>query len=237
LESLQTPDYLAPYLDAARRHGGGFESLLWASRATQARRFDAILRLVDFEARAMLDLGCGRADLLDCLFEHGIRPKQYVGLEAVAALAEAAAETHEPNPRSSAAENARPGIGHGGSGRGEFVRAEIIRADFVREPGAMQIGADVIVCSGSLNTLDSPTFYATIQNAFAAAEEMLVFNFLSSSYLAGRPFLRWHRVEEVLRICGQMSRDVRSLGDYLDGDCTIALRKDATRHQITRTSE
>jgi SAM-dependent methyltransferase len=214
LESLETPHYLAPYLDAARRHGGGFESLLWASRATQARRFDAIVRLAEFDARRVLDVGCGRAELLDYLIGHGMSPSRYVGLEAVAALAETAAK--HPNDRD--------------------IRAEIVRADFVRDPRAMRVGADVIVCSGSLNTLDRPAFYATLEHAFAAAGEMLVFNFLSSPCLAGRPFLSWHGPDEVLRICGQMCGDVRSLDDYLEGDCTIALRKDVM-HQMTGTSE
>lgn len=202
MESFEPPEYLAPYLDAARRHGGGFESLLWASHATQAHRFDAMLRLVQFDRRIVLDVGCGRADLLDYLIERGIWPKRYIGMEAVAPLAAAAAAKEQPD-------------------------AEIIRADFVLDSRAMEVGADVIVCSGSLNTLDTRTFYATIRDAFAAAGEALVFNFLCSPHLAGRPYLRWHGSEEVLRVCGQMCPDVRELGEYLDGDCTMAMRKSA----------
>ena len=56
-----SPDYLEPYRDAARRYAGGFLSLLWASPDTQAARFDAICRLERFAGRSILDVGCGRS--------------------------------------------------------------------------------------------------------------------------------------------------------------------------------
>ena len=43
------PAYVQPYLDAFERHGGGFESLLWASPHTQRLRFDAIRRAIESE--------------------------------------------------------------------------------------------------------------------------------------------------------------------------------------------
>src|SRR5437868_1227064 len=61
------PDYLEPYLDAARTHGGGFGSLLWASPQTQAARFQAIHRIIDLSGARVLDAGCGRADLPEFL--------------------------------------------------------------------------------------------------------------------------------------------------------------------------
>ena len=56
--------YLQPYLKAAERHGAGFGSLLWASPETQASRFDAVERLGRLHGKSILDVGCGRADLL-----------------------------------------------------------------------------------------------------------------------------------------------------------------------------
>ena len=199
----RAPSYLTPYLDAARQHGGGFGSLLWASETTQEQRFDAIVRLQEFDGRVILDIGCGRADLLDFLIERGIWPRRYIGLEAVPALADVAASKNQPN-------------------------CQIVRADFVSQPAAMNVGADVIVCSGSLNTLDTPAFYATIRHAFAAAGESLVFNFLCSPHLAGRPFLKWRPPAEVMRIARQTCEDVDALEDYLQGDYTIAMRKHKT---------
>ena len=66
--------YLQPYLKAAERHGAGFGSLLWASPETQAARFGAIERLGRLHGKSVLDVGCGRADLLVYLLSRGVRP-------------------------------------------------------------------------------------------------------------------------------------------------------------------
>src|ERR1700722_14791809 len=87
---MSDPSYLEPYLIAARRFGGGFQSLLWASPKTQAARFTALARLCKLNKCSMIDAGCGRADLLDFLLARGVEPTSYTGLEAVDALADAA---------------------------------------------------------------------------------------------------------------------------------------------------
>ena len=194
--------YLLPYLKAAERHGSGFSSLLWASPQTQAVRFDAIERLGNLHGKSVLDVGCGRADLLGYLVARNIRPADYTGVEAVADLASAAERAC-----------ARPGM----------PPARVVRADFVREPLRLFVGADVVVFSGSLNTLDDGPFYATLRRAFDAAAERVVFNFLSSPYLAGAEYLRWRCPSDVVRFAAQLTRDVRTLDDYLEGDCTVAL--------------
>src|SRR3954447_8344631 len=86
-EDALPPSYLVPYLDAARRHGAAFPSLLWASPRTQAARFDAICRLESPRARSVLDVGCGRADFLGFSLRRDSAPAGYVGIEAVPALA------------------------------------------------------------------------------------------------------------------------------------------------------
>jgi SAM-dependent methyltransferase len=200
--------YLLPYLRAAERHGADFPSLLWASPQTQAARFDAIRRLGDLHGRSVLDVGCGRADLLDFLTRRGVRPADYTGIEAVEALAAAAEETCV---------------------RSAGVRARVIRADFVREPLRLFAGADVVVFSGSLNTLEDGLFYGTVRRSFEAAAERLVFNFLCSTYLAGAEYLRWRRPQDVLKFASTLSDDVRTLDDYLPGDFTVALTKPIDR--------
>ncbi|HEV2292390.1 MAG TPA: hypothetical protein VGR35_00955 [Tepidisphaeraceae bacterium] len=195
-----TPAYLNPYLRAASRHGAGFSSLLWASPQTQAVRFTALTRLVGLNGKSILDVGCGRADLLDFLLARSISPAHYVGLEGVAALAEAAEAKHHPD-------------------------ALIVRADFVREPLRLFVGADIVYFSGSLNTLDAASFYATIGRAYDAAAETLVFNFLASPDLAGVSYLHWHEPAEVWAFAKGLTDDVRRLDDYLAGDTTLALTK------------
>ncbi len=197
------PPYLDPYLQAAQQHGDGFASLLWSTPQTQAARFTALTRICDFQGLQILDAGCGRADFLDFLRSRGIEPEHYAGLEAVDELAEAAHRKTHP-------------------------RCQIIKADFVREPHRLHAGADVVLFCGSLNTLDQPTFYATLRHAWNATANLLAFNFLSSPRLAGAPYLTWHKPEDVMAFASPLTKQVRILSDYMDGDCTMCLQKPAT---------
>ena len=197
----EQPQYLKPYLDAARRHGGdGFKSLLWESPRTQALRFEALTRVCDMHRKSILDVGCGRADLLDFLRERGIEPQHYTGLEAVETLADAAKAKWRK-------------------------RCQIVRADFVREPARLLCGADVVVFSGSLNTLEPDHFYATLRTAWQGASEAVAFNFLNSKERAGASYLYWHRPSVVKRFARDLGAAWEMVDDYLDGDCTACLRK------------
>lgn len=83
----------------------------------------------------------------------------------------------------------------------------------------------MIYCSGALNTIDPPEFYLALRHAFAAAGQALVFNFLSSPLLAGVNYLRWHERRDVVRFAKTLSHDVEKHEGYIDGDCTVAIRK------------
>jgi SAM-dependent methyltransferase len=193
--------HLVPYLEAVAQHGGGFRSLLWASPKTQRARFAAITRAVNLDRRIILDAGCGRADLLGYLLKQGVQPAEYIGIEAVEELARAAEERR-------------------------YERARIVRGDFVVEPLRFCMGAETIIFCGSLNTLRDPEFYATLRHAFMSTGEELVFNFLSSSALAGKLYLFWRSTADVERFARTLTSRVDVYEDYLNGDCTIALRKE-----------
>ena len=154
-----------------------------------------------------MDVGCGRADFLEYLVDVEARPADYIGMEMVPQLANAARKRAK-----------------------EFrhrVPAMILRADFVREPARMFVGADIIAFSGSLNTLDRKTFYSTLKRAYEAAAEAIVFNFLCSPALAGQDYLVWHETEDVLRFAETLGGEVRIRSDYLIGDCTICVTRAA----------
>ncbi|MCY2952711.1 MAG: class I SAM-dependent methyltransferase [Planctomycetota bacterium] len=157
-------------------------------------------RLCDFGGRKVLDAGCGRADFLDYLLERGIKPAHYVGIEAMPELVEAGRQKNRP-------------------------RSVIVQADFVREPSRLLVEADVVVLCGSMNTFDAAGFFGTIRTAYDAATEVVVFNFLSSPRLAAAEWLSWHDPADVLAFVERFSDDVRRLADYMDGDCTVAIRK------------
>jgi SAM-dependent methyltransferase len=194
------PFYLFPYQQARLAGVRGFDALLWASRAGQRVRFEAIARSCPLAERRILDAGCGRADLLGHLLENGTVPASYVGLEGIPESVRAAR-------------------------RRRYPRCEIVRADFVLQPEALRAGADVIVFSGSLNTLARPQFYETLRAAWDAAGEWLVFNFLCSRLWCGESWLSWHRVSAVMEFCRDLGGEPRSDTSYLDGDCTVSVRR------------
>lgn len=200
VDSDETPAYLAPYVRAVRRHGDGFGSLLWASRRTQETRFGALCRLRDLSGCSVLDVGCGRADLLDYLLRRGMTPADYVGLEAVGTLAKAA-------------------------GRKKLPNCTIIEGDFVSDPRRMYVGADVVLFSGSLNTLSDEAFYRTLGHAFEASAQEVVFNYLCSDELAGTRYLNWHKPADVMDFARKLTPHVLSINGYISGDCSVSMRK------------
>ena len=201
MNASATPSYLEPYLSAARKYGAGFGTLLWASPKTQAVRFKALLHAVDVSNLNVMDVGCGRADFLEYILQTRRIPRSYIGLEAVSELADAAEKKQLPNCR-------------------------ILRGDFVQDPMMLATLADVLFFSGSLNTMDSPSFYGSLQSAFEAAEKVVVFNFLCSPFLAASSHLTWHRPEQVLEFARSLSPRVEYWDKYLRGDATIAIWKE-----------
>lgn len=201
MTSSTEPSYLEPYLAASRKYGAGFGTLLWASPKTQATRFKALLQAIDINGLAVMDVGCGRADLLEYMVNTRRYPKWYVGVEAVEALAFAAERKQLPNCR-------------------------IVRGDFVQHPLLLNDGADVLLYSGSLNTMDSSAFYASLKAGFDAAGQAVVFNFLCSPFLAGSSHLAWHPIEEVLAFARGLSNQVKLYDHYMRGDATVAIFKD-----------
>jgi SAM-dependent methyltransferase len=203
--SASSEPYLVPYLQAAERFGDGFGSLLWASPKTQRARFEAICGAFSPAGKSVLDVGCGRADYLPFLIERKIYPADYTGIEAVQTLVRSAKD------RSAKVK--------------QTMASRIVSADFVREPARLFVGADIVMFSGSLNTIDDAEFYETIRRAYDAATEAVVFNFLCSPFLAGREWLRWRSPQDVLSFARTVSGSVQIFDDYLRGDCTICIQK------------
>ncbi len=194
------PAYLRPYLRAADRHGGGFASLLWASRKTQVLRFDTIVQMIDLRNKTLIDVGAGRGDLLDYLIEHDHRPAHYYAIEAVTELADEIQ-------------------------RRDYADCTVIRADFVDQPQRMFVGAEVVLFSGSLNTLTPVECFATLRRAYEATSQALVFNFLSAPTLAAANHLYWHSPATMKQFASSLSDQVQMTEDYLDGDCTVVMGK------------
>lgn len=195
-----TAPYLVPYVQARLRKATGMDALLWEDLRSQQIRFEAIARLCPLAGLRVLDVGCGEADLLGYLRARGVVPSHYTGLEAQPWLARAAR-------------------------RKRYDHCSILEGDFVKEPAMLDVGADVLIFSGSLNFLPSRLFYRALGAAWAATRRWLVFNFLSSPGLAGAEGLRWHHRDAVLAFARRRTASVRSDDGYEDGDCTVVMRK------------
>ena len=150
-----TDAYLQPYRDAHRRHGNTFEATLWARPETQTLRFDVFAEMLDFAGKRVLDAGCSRGDFAAWLLERGVRYKAYVGVDGVGDLLEYARQRRLPDTR-------------------------FIEGDFVAEPDLLATDSpDVVVISGSLNTMDVDVAMRVLAGAWRGAGKYLVFNFLS----------------------------------------------------------
>jgi len=202
--------YLQPYLDAVHAHGAGFRATLWGSEAAQHVRFDVMLEMAAFEATSVVDVGCGDGALALHCAARGVTLRAYTGLDAVAEMIERAAARA---PR----------------------WCTFVTADVLRTPDAMAIaGADWIVFSGTLNTLDQHVAWELLDKAFAYAARGIVFNFLSDRFhprwrdhvlAPARRFSTVEMIDEALR----RSSRVSFRQEYLDGhDATIAMMHDET---------
>ncbi len=144
----------------------------------------------------VLDAGCGRGDLWEFLHTHGHPPAEYIGLEAMPALAAVATGA---------------------------VPAPIVQCDFIAEPNRLHTGSELIVFCGSLNTCDLTTFWNAIENALSAASIGVVFNFLCGQSRAMADHLTWQTLADARKRAQLLSRNIVVVDDYLAGDATIAL--------------
>ena len=155
--------YLEPYRQSEREHGSDFEVTLWASRDTQERRFDVFTQMCYMHDKRVLDAGCSRGDLAGFLLAREVHYASYVGLDGLENVIEYARGRRLP-------------------------RCEFVHGDFVAEPSLLKTRDPQVVCiSGTLNTMSDDQVFATLDAAWDAASETLLFNFLSDEAGPGAP--------------------------------------------------
>lgn len=203
--AVEDPEYLRPYYEARQRKVRGVCALLWNSEETQQARFEAIVRNCPLAGLSILDVGCGRADLLGFLHQRRIVPSRYTGIEAVVSSIRAAR-------------------------RRRYEGLHLIKADFVKRPETLNIGADVVIFSGSLSTLPEDQFYETLELAWSSAVRALVFNFLCTPRSPDdADWIVLHDPATVAAFARSLAGDVRIDNGYMDDDCTIVMRKPTRR--------
>ncbi len=151
-------DALKPYEDWQAKHGTDFGVTLWASRASQELRFKIFSEMVDLNGKRILDLGCSRGDFAAYLLAGGVEFSHYTGVDGLKDV-----------------------IGFAG-GRG-LVRTDFRYFDLLAEGSrlvdACGGGVDVVVISGTLNTMSDDEVFRVLDAAWEVTGEVLIFNFLS----------------------------------------------------------
>ncbi|MBX3359228.1 MAG: class I SAM-dependent methyltransferase [Phycisphaeraceae bacterium] len=198
--------YLTPYREMVDREGPSFGALLWTSRETQAARFRAMSEMIDLDGKRVLDAGCGRGDFAAFLHARGT-PCCYTGLDAIGEMVEEAESRGIP---------------------GTAYR----RGDFVADPRAFdsEPGPEVIVFSGSLNTLDQDAAQAVLERAWHSCSLALAFNFLrvpsrpTRGRAGGDGYIRRFDALSMLEWAAERTPLLRYRQDYLMGqDGTIVM--------------
>lgn len=210
--SEDSPAYLAPYLEAIASHGASFEATGWKNRDMQLARFDVMIDMTDFTGRVILDAGSGQGGLAEHLTDRGIEYGRYIGLDAMAAMVEQSRAKRLPEAEF-----------HTSDFAGESDSFE----RFTRPAGGS--GVDLIVFSGSLNTMNEDAAVAVLERAWAAATEGVLFNFLSdraTPKLLAKDPAPAHRFRTIRLLEWALSRTpaVQFRQDYFAGhDGTIAM--------------
>ena len=204
----QPPAYLRHYRRIIDTEGAGFEATGWRNEQFQIDRFRVLTEMQDVSGRIVVDAGAGRADLASYLLKQSIRYRRYIALEAMAEMSELIAERRLPD-------------------------VSVHTVDFVSDADAFARCApvDVVFFSGSLNTVEQPTALSTLDRAWGAARESVVFNFLTNRCppeLANRDTGPARRFDPLALLDWALARTplVRFRQDYLGGhDATIAMFK------------
>ena len=197
-------DYLEPYKEAAKEHGGSFYATLWRSREGQQLRFNTICNGIEFSGTSILDVGCGLGDFADFLQAQQISFSSFHGIDAMEHMIVEAENKSLP--------------------RCTFSIGDVL------EQGDLLKGFDWITMSGTLNAMPQRIAMELVSNAFSACTIGVAYNFLSNQCKPNlnedlTPASRFNTIE-MLQQAFQLTRNVSFDQSYLDGhDATIILKK------------
>ncbi len=180
------------YSDRFKKLGVDVKTLGWGSLEQQEYRFLQVVKNVDLEHKALLDIGCGFGDLNAFCKTNGVKLSKYIGFDINPDLISTAKEKH---PKS------------------DFF----IRNIFDEEEKEF---ADIGVMLGVLNfKLEDNLSYTkkAIEKAFSFVKESLVIDFLSTELTPEYPkedFVFYHDPKEILEFALTLTPNVKIIHDY-----------------------
>lgn len=206
------PDYLTPYRDAIESHGASFEATGWKNPDMQTGRFDIMIDMANFTGRIVVDAGSGQGALAEHLTACGVQYGRYVGLDAMPEMIEQSRARQIPETQFEVC---------------DFARDEAAFSRLGKSRGGP--GVELVVFSGALNTLDEDDAISVLERAWEAAEEGVIFNFLSdraTPELLAKDPAPAKRFDTIRLLDWALSRTplVRFRQEYFAGhDATIAM--------------
>lgn len=178
-----------------------FEIADWGDAASQTKRFEALIELVDLTGRSLLDVGCGTGDLWAFLARRGLGV-DYLGVDL---LEKMIAEAHRRHP-AAAFECVDP-----------FDPTSLAGRSF-----------NVVFASGvfNLDTGNSREFLpGGIRRLLDLADEALVFNLLHARAETRHDHCVYYTPDQITRLLDPLACDCRIVDDYLPNDFTVICRR------------
>ncbi|MFA9478186.1 trans-aconitate 2-methyltransferase [Phycisphaerales bacterium AB-hyl4] len=207
MSQTEADAYMQPYREAHEDHGSDFAVTLWASPKTQKRRFEVFTQMCFLAGKRVLDAGCSRGDFAEYLIKHDVPFGKYIGIDGLSEVIDYAEQRQMP-------------------------QCEFHHGDFVTHPELLRTGKpQVIAISGTLNTMSDKLSLRVLDDAWQAAGETLIFNFLSDrcgpKAPAQLPPARRLDTAAIFEWALQHTWDVQFRQDYFQHghDATILMRK------------
>ena len=171
----------------------------WRDEHTQSVRFEALCQWGDLQGLSVLDLGCGKADLLAYMEERGLSVR-YTGIEMVPEF------VREANMRFKGNAHARILLG-------SFMEIAIPPCD-------------VAFLSGSLNYQNHAEGepWNCLRRIWASARLGMAFNMLDEALEPSTAFLRSYDPEAALRFAQELDPQARLVKGYHPEDFTLLLK-------------
>jgi Methylase involved in ubiquinone/menaquinone biosynthesis len=183
-------------------HGMSPQSLDWGSQQTQEARFAALADIADLANTAILDVGCGLADLHAWLLARGV-PHRYTGVDVTQAMAAQAAA--------------------------RFPDAEVLHAEALKAAGLEDRQFDYVFASGIFYLRQNdPMAYlqSAVAKMFAMCRRGIAFNSLSSWSSRQDPQEFYADPLLTAAHCRTLSSRLVLRHDYHPGDFTIYLYRE-----------